>query len=286
MKELFVMLAFAKDITDRRPRHIGEDQDSKLNQYMDYQRKLNNVGIVNHSLKYGKDNLKEAIHAAKVNPKTLEEYLAKNFPCSSRFADASTLLSMIKKMHRGHNNSSEWYKMNPFYLALFFDCLHLFVIFYNQLIQDTSKLVEDYTISGGAEIDFEDWTYLYFNDLDFHIGVQLNAERYPFSKRNHAIEEAVEKEIGEGKSQKEAYQKVKSEFEMDKVSIKVVLGQKIGSEDLELFHTPIKNPIYEYLRENQKGSWDSIEGESLMDQAYSVGSRLKVWVWKKKKGRW
>ena len=53
-------------------------------------------------------------------------------------------------------------------------------------------------------------------------------------------------------------------------------------EDMELFYTSAENPIYEYLTEKESGSWGGVEGESLLDQAYYLGSTLKVWVWRKK----
>ena len=51
---------------------------------------------------------------------------------------------------------------------------------------------------------------------------------------------------------------------------------------MELFYTSAENPIYEYLTEKESGSWSGMEGESLLDQAYYLGSTLKVWVWRKK----
>jgi len=60
-------------------------------------------------------------------------------------------------------------------------------------------------------------------------------------------------------------------------SKKVVFGY-----NMELFYTSAENPIYEYLTEREDGSWGAVEGESLLDQAYYLGSTLKVWVWRKK----
>ena len=37
------------------------------------------------------------------------------------------------------------------------------------------------------------------------------------------------------------------------------------------------------LTQQQKGSWDAMDGETLMDQAYNFGSQLKIWTWGKKK---
>ena len=51
---------------------------------------------------------------------------------------------------------------------------------------------------------------------------------------------------------------------------------------MELFYTSVENPIYEYLSEKEDGSWGAVEGESLLDQAYYLGSTLKVWEWRKK----
>jgi len=37
------------------------------------------------------------------------------------------------------------------------------------------------------------------------------------------------------------------------------------------------------LTHQQKGSWEALDGETLMDQAYNFGSQLKIWTWGKKK---
>ena len=67
------------------------------------------------------------------------------------------------------------------------------------------------------------------------------------------------------------------------VAIKVLLHKPVSHEDLELFHTSIKNPIYEILTHKQAGSWEAMDGETLVDQAYNFGSQLKIWTWGKKK---
>ena len=210
------------------------------------------------------------------------------FPLSHSLADPDTLMFMLKKLYGGHNVANRWYKMNSYYQALTYDCMNRFIKFYNQLVQDSSEALKDYTVSDGVEIDFADWTYLYFNNLDFHIGRDLGYTQYPFAKRNQAIGDEISKRIQGGSSFEEALITLKGKYEMEDSSIKVLLGHKIGKKDLELFYTPAKNSIYGYLIENQKGSWETLDGESLLDQAYGVGSRLKVWAGKKKgkKGRW
>ena len=62
-------------------------------------------------------------------------------------------------------------------------------------------------------------------------------------------------------------------------------NKEISKGNLELFYTSTENPIYKYLTEREDGSWGAVEGESLLDQAYYLGSTLKVWVWRKKEGR-
>ena len=42
-------------------------------------------------------------------------------------------------------------------------------------------------------------------------------------------------------------------------------------------------PIYEILTHKQAGSWDALDGDTLVDQAYNFGSQLKIWAWSKKK---
>ena len=282
------MLAFAKDITQSKPQHPGEDQDTKLKQYMDYQRQLQPVRIVYHALRHAKNQLQETVKNSKDHRYKMQQFLPQAFPMSHAFGDVNTLLFMLKKLYSGHNVSNRWYKMNAYYQALVYDCMNQFIKFYNQLIQEESKSIQDYTVSDGIEIDFADWVYLYFNDLDFHIGKELDYTHYPFAKRNKTIEDEIEKKMKGGNSRGEALVALKEKYEIDDCSIKVLLSEKISKKDLELFYTSAKNPIYDYLKENQKGSWNILDGESLLDQAYAVGSRLKIWVWKKKekKGRW
>ena len=91
------MLAFAKDITQNKPQHPRENQDTKLKQYMDYQRKLNHSRIVYHCLRHAKKQLQEKLQSAKSDSYTLETELNQSFPISHKFAEAETLLVMLKK---------------------------------------------------------------------------------------------------------------------------------------------------------------------------------------------
>ena len=277
------MLAFSKDITQKEPRHPQEEKDAKLQSYMDYQRKLNNVQIAYNALKHGKTRLEENLQACRKNREDPSAFLEKEFPFSCRFAEAKTLLLMLKKLINGQNAPRQWYRMNAYYYTLVYDCLKNFIAYYNGLVQESSEKANDYTVAQGQEIDFNDWVYLFFPDLDFHIGQGLGYKQYPFAKRNQAIEEELEKELQKGRSREEALKAAQKKFEIDDSSLKVLLNKKISHKDLELFYTAMDNPIYEFLTHKKGGSWDSIEGETLMDQTYSMGSQLKVTVWKKRK---
>ena len=106
-------------------------------------------------------------------------------------------------------------------------------------------------VSDGVEVDFEDWSYLYFPDVDFHIGKSLGYTHYPFAKRNKAIEEKWQEVIKNGKSKEEALKEIQTDYEIDDTSVKILLGQKITSSDLELLYTSVENPIYEVLTDQQ-----------------------------------
>ena len=125
------------------------------------------------------------------------------------------------------------------------------------------------------------YAVLYFPDLDFHIGKELNATHYPFAKRNKAIAEELDKKIENGESREEALQALKYSYEIDETSINLLLNKPINEKDLELFYTSVENPIYDYLNQKKEGSWEALDGDSLMDQAYAMGSHLKIWVWGK-----
>lgn len=277
------MLAFAKDITQSQPNPSDEDKNPELKNYMNYQRKLNHVRIVYYSLKHAKNELQENLQQLRKNGESAENYLKQAFPLSHHFADDKTLTLMLKKLISGHNDDKQWYRMNAYYHTLVYDCMNQFIQKYNQWIRDSAEEAGEFTFAGGGEIDFGDWTYLYFPHLDFHIGVSLDQSQYPFAKRNKTIEEAIDKKTQNGETYEAALKSIREEYEIEDDAIKVVLHKKISHEDLELFHTSIKTPIYELLTHQQKGSWEALDGETLMDQAYNFGSQLKIWTWGKKK---
>ncbi len=276
------MLAFAKDITQDQPGHPDEKDNSELKQYMDYQRKLDHGLLVHHALDQAKNELNENIEAAAGDTEKLQAYLQQKFPLSHRFADADTLILMLRKLVNAHNSTNNWYRMNAFYYALVYDCMQRFVEMYNRLLRESPEKAAEFRVAEGVEIDFDDWTYLYFPDLDFHMDKDLGNTHYPFAKRNLAIQEDLRSEMQNGKSREEALQAVKGQFEIDDTAIKVLLDKKITPKDLELFYTSVENPIYEYLTPVQEGSWGSIDGESILDHAYYMGSHLKVWEWRKR----
>ena len=277
------MLAFAKDISQNNPKHSGESENSELKEYMDYQRALDHERLIYSSLDYAKTGLQESMTEFESDAKKLDGYLKENFPLSFALAgSADTVMLMLRKLVNGHNSTNNWYRMNAYYHALVFDCMKRFVKVYNRLVQESPEKAKEYRISEGIEVDFDDWTYLYFLDLDFHVGKALGYTHYPFAKRNKAIEEEIDKKLKAGDSFEDALKALKEKYEIDDVSIKVLLGQEIGKQDLELFYTSVENPIYEAMTQREEGRWGLMDGESFMDQAYYLGSSLKVWVWRKR----
>tara|TARA_B100000686_G_scaffold256093_1_gene267689 strand:- start:1064 stop:1954 length:891 start_codon:yes stop_codon:yes gene_type:complete len=273
------MLAFAKDITQDPPKHPEEEKNSELKEYMDYQRKLNHERIIYHSLDYAKNLLQDKIQMGAKDD--LQKFLETSFSFSGFLIGAGGILQMLRKLINGHNSTNNWYRMNPFYHAVVYDAMRSFLNHYNGVILNTQKDAEVYDISEGVEIDFNDWVYLFFPDLDFHIGRELLANHYPFAKRNRAIEEKIEQGMQEGRSRKEALEAIQDYFEIEEATIRLLCGEKMGEKDMELFYTSVENPIYEYLTPQQEGNWGQMEGESLLEQAYYLGSNLKVWVWRK-----
>ncbi len=277
------MLAFAKDISIKEPNHPEEAKNSELKEYMDYQRALDHERLIYHALDYSKTELQNSITKLQDEQEKLQDYLKNNFPISHKsLKSADTIMFMLRKLTNGHNSSNNWYKMNAYYHALVYDCIKRFAVFYNSTIQKNSEKADEYKVSKGIEIDFDDWAYLFFTDLDFHLGKNLEGSQYPFAKRNKAIKENISKETGSGKSFEEALQAVKGKYDIEDASIDFLLNKEISKDYIELFYTSSENPIYEYLTEREDGSWGAVEGESLLDQAYYLGSTLKVWVWRKK----
>ena len=274
------MLAFVLDITQNKPANSKENENDEVKQYMDYQRKLNHINLVKHSLDYAKNQLQENIDSSE--SEKLSQFLKNIFPISHQFADVETLMLMLRKLMNSHNSSNNWYRMNSFYHAVVFESMKEFVKFYNLLLADSPERAKDLGVSEGTEVDFEDWSYLYFQDMDFHIGKSLSYTHYPFAKRNKTIEEKWQEGINEGKSKAEALKAIQADYEIDDTSIKILLGQKVSPPDLELLYTSVENPIYEALTEVEDGRWGVMDGESMLDHTYYMGAHLKVWEWRKR----
>ena len=274
------MLAFVLDITQNKPANSKEKENDEVKQYMDYQRKLNHINLVKHSLEYAKNQLQENIDSSE--SEKLSQFLKNIFPISHQFADVETLMLMLRKLMNSQNSSNNWYRMNSFYHAVVFESMKEFVKFYNLLLVESPERAKDLGVSEGTEVDFEDWSYLYFQDMDFHIGKSLSYTHYPFAKRNKTIEEKCQEGINEGKSKAEALKAIQADYEIDDTSMKILLGQKISPPDLELLYTSVENPIYEALTEVEDGRWGVMDGESMLDHTYYMGAHLKVWEWRKR----
>ena len=274
------MLAFVLDITQNKPSNSKENENNEVKQYMDYQRKLNHINLVKHSLEYAKNQLQEHIDSSE--SEKLSQFLKNTFPISHQFADVETLMLMLRKLMNSQNSSNNWYRMNSFYYAVVFESMQEFVKFYNLLLVESPERAKDLGVSEGTEVDFEDWSYLYFQDMDFHIGKSLSYTHYPFAKRNKTIEGKWQEKINEGKSKAEALKAIQADYEIDDTSMKILLGQKISPPDLELHYTSVENPIYEALTEVEDGRWGVMDGESLLDHTYYMGAHLKVWEWRKR----
>ena len=260
------MLAFALDITQNKPKSSKESDNDELKQYMDYQRKLNHENLVKHSLEFVKNQLEENIESS--DDAKPSQFLKTIFPISHQFADVETLMLMLRKLMNSQNSTNNWYRMNSFFHAVVFETIKEFVKVYNQMLVNSPDKAKKLGVSDGVEVDFEDWSYLYFPDVDFHIGKSLGYTHYPFAKRNKAIEEKWQEVINKGKSKEEALKEIQTDYEIDDTSVKILLGQKITSSDLELLYTSVENPIYEVLTDPEDVRWVVMDGDSLLDHTY------------------
>lgn len=269
------MLALAKDITQEIPTHPQESEIPELKEYMDYQRKINTEKLVFHALDHAKTFLQKNIRDAGEDKAQLEDYRKKAFPISfGLIADADTLLLMLRKMINAHNSTNNWYRMNPFYYSVLYDCVERFVKIYNRLVRENPEKSQEYRVSDGLEVDFDDWAQLYFHDLDFLIGKTPEYLHYSFTQRNRAIHKAIYEATQDGTPREEAIQKIKAEFSLDPSTVNILLGKTVGPKELELFYTSAENPIYEtlYSTDSEEGFMD---GESLADHAYFMAYQIK-----------
>lgn len=274
LDETLHMLAFAKDITKRDPDHSEEKNNAQLKQYMDYQRKLHHERLVYHALDHAKTYLEKNINDFKNDSKKLEPYLQQAFPASHRYADQDTLMLMLRKLINAHNSTNNWYKMNPYYWGLVYDCLERFVRIHNKLVREAPDKAAEFQAADGVEIDFDDWVGLYFQDLDFMLGQNAKYAHFTFLRRNREIEAFIRGETAQGKSREDAVEEARKDFNLDPAAVKIFLGTTLDQKDLELFYTSAENPIYEFLYDPNSPE-GLMDGESMIDHSYFMAFQLK-----------
>ena len=268
------MLAFAKDITQKEPRHPEEGKNAKLKEYMDYQRKINHEKLIYHSLDHAKSYLQKTINDLRGDEKKLKGYMEKAFPVTYRYADSDTVMLMLRKLLNAHNASNNWYRLNRFYAGLVYDSMSRFTQIYNRLVNEAPENSEEYGITDKLEIDFDDWVRLFFHDLDFLIGQPLTYVHFTFRKRNLAIENFIQEKINSGKSRGKAIEEAAKEFNIEEDAVSILSNKAVDQKNLELFYTSAENPIYEFLYDtaSEEGFMD---GECLIDHSYFLSHQLK-----------
>ena len=268
------MLAFAKDITQKDPSHPEEAQNTKLKEYMSYQRRVNHEKLIYHSLEHSKSYLQKTINDMRGDENKLKKYLEQAFPATHRYADSDTIMLMLRKLMNAHNASNNWYRLNRFYFGLVYDSMNRFVQIYNRLVREAPDKSKEYGVTDGLEIDFDDWVRLYFHDLDFLIGQPLPYVHFTFRQRNRAIESFIQEKIDSGQSREEAINEAAKEFNIEEDAVTIWLNKTVDQKDLELFYTSVENPIYEFLYDtaSEEGFMD---GECLIDHSYFLSHQLQ-----------
>jgi hypothetical protein len=268
------MLAFAKDITQKEPKHPEEGQNAKLKEYMDYQRKINHEKLVYHSLEHAKNYLQKTINDMRGDENKLKGYLKQAFPVAHRYADSDTLMLMLRKLLNAHNATNNWYRLNRFYSGLVYDAMSRFIQIYNRLVKEAPEKSDEYDVTDKLEVDFDDWVRLFFHDLDFLIGQPLAYVHFTFRKRNLAIENSIQEGIDSGKSREEAIKETTKQFNIEEDAVTILSNKSVDEKNLELFYTSVENPIYEFLYDtaSEEGFMD---GECLIDHSYFLSHQLK-----------
>ena len=268
------MLAFAKDITQKEPKHPEEGQNAKLKEYMDYQRKINHEKLVYHSLEHAKNYLQKTINDMRGDENKLKGYLKQAFPVAHRYADSDTLMLMLRKLLNAHNATNNWYRLNRFYSGLVYDAMSRFIQIYNRLVKEAPEKSDEYDVTDKLEVDFDDWVRLFFHDLDFLIGQPLAYVHFTFRKRNLAIENSIQEGIDSGKSREEAIKEASKQFNIEEDAVTILSNKSVDEKNLELFYTSAENPIYEFLYDtaSEEGFMD---GECLIDHSYFLSHQLK-----------
>ena len=268
------MLAFAKDITQKEPNHPEEGQNSKLKEYMDYQRKIHHEKLIYHSLDHAKSYLQKTINDLRGDENKLKGYLEQAFPVAHRYADSDTVMLMLRKLLNAHNATNNWYRLNRFYFGLVYDAMGRFIQIYNRLVSEAPEKSDEYGITDQLAIDFDDWVRLYFHDLDFLIGQPLSYVHFTFRKRNRTIEDSIQKGIDAGRSRKEAIEEIAKQFNIEEDAVTILSNKTVDQKDLELFYTSAENPIYEFLYDTASEE-GFLDGECLIDHYYFLAHQLK-----------
>ena len=97
--------------------------------------------LVHHSLDYAKNKLQENIDSP--DSEKLLHFLQNFFAVSQRFADADTLMLMLRKLVNSQNSTNNWYRMNSFYHSVVFESMQQFVCVYNQMLVESPEKAKD-----------------------------------------------------------------------------------------------------------------------------------------------
>lgn len=255
------MLIFAKDITERDHKHIGEDRDPELKAYMEYQRKLFPYTIIRAGLDLAYKELDDILlyvdndyrppegSSRQDYPADVKGWYRSRFPWSAGFLEMEDLHFLLVSMVKAMDLFRAQEPVHSFHLMALYDSVHNVVQVYNDLLKTSAQNARDIHLSSGVAVDFDDFINNYWPHLDFMI---LSKPDYPHARhmdRNREIEMEVRKQIGEGDDPPAALRNIAGRFGLDANTLSLLLREPVQTSQLELESNPLTERTYESLYE-------------------------------------
>ena len=254
------MLIFAKDITERDHKHSQEENNTELQQYMEYQRKLFPYTVVRAGLDLAYKELDDILvyldndsqppqdSSRQDYPEDCNVWYRERFPWASAFIKMEDMHFVLVTLVKAMDSFRTHEPVNSYHLAVLYDAVHNIVNVYNNLLENENSGARDIHLSSGVAVAFDDFINNYWPNLDFMI---LSKPDYPHPRhmeRNTAIEEKIKQQMAEGDDPLTALEKIAPEFAIDESTLAMIKRLDTPTRFLDLVSRPQEAGLYDPLK--------------------------------------
>lgn len=255
------MLIFAKDIGERDHKHIRENDNPELKEYMEYQRKLYPYTVIRAGIDLAYKELDDILcyidnDHQKPEDSTRDEYpqdipgwYKYRFPWTGSFMKMEDAHAILVRLIQAMDSFRTQEACNTYHWAVLYDSTHNIVHVYNELLRTDFNSARDIRLSNNIEVRFEDFVNNYWPHLEFMILSQPDFQHVRLMKRIHQIEEEIKESLGDGVAPLEALEKAAAHYTFDPATLSVLRRDPIDPQWVELVPKPLDDQSYAYLKE-------------------------------------